>query len=215
MPGAGGVVVKTESGRPTRLRGAGIGGGPSTPGHGRMDTMSGQDDAERATDRRDLPEAAIRDHLANERTLLAWQRTALGVVAIGFLVDRFALEGGGTTLTGRFSGSPWSSLALPRPSSVPIASCAPSENRHAHLSASPVGASGPDGVHRRGSRRTRHLPAVHDGLTSPAGGRVMEAHWVPMVLAAAGRLGRSKILDTALPAHEVNRLGDARIRSAG
>jgi inner membrane protein YidH len=49
-------------------------------------------------------EAAVRDHLANERTLLAWQRTALGVIAIGFLVDRFALEDGGPTLTGSVVG---------------------------------------------------------------------------------------------------------------
>jgi putative membrane protein len=40
-----------------------------------------------------LTESSVRDHLANERTLLAWQRTALGVVAIGFLVDRLALDG--------------------------------------------------------------------------------------------------------------------------
>jgi len=65
--------------------------------------MSGQDDAGQASDRRDLPEAAVRDHLANERTLLAWQRTALGVIAIGFLVDRFALEGG-TTFVGSVLG---------------------------------------------------------------------------------------------------------------
>jgi putative membrane protein len=69
-----------------------------------MDKMSGQDAAEQPTDRRALPEAAVRDHLANERTLLAWQRTALGVIAIGFLVDRFALEGGGTTVTGSVLG---------------------------------------------------------------------------------------------------------------
>jgi putative membrane protein len=37
-------------------------------------------------------EASIRDHLANERTLLAWQRTALTMVGLGFLVDRFAFE---------------------------------------------------------------------------------------------------------------------------
>ena len=66
--------------------------------------MSGHHDGQQATDRRALPEAAVRDHLANERTLLAWQRTALGVIAIGFLVDRFALEGGGTTLTGSVLG---------------------------------------------------------------------------------------------------------------
>lgn len=66
--------------------------------------MSGHDDDRQVTDRRDLPEAAVRDHLANERTLLAWQRTALGVIAIGFLVDRFALEGGGTTFVGSVLG---------------------------------------------------------------------------------------------------------------
>lgn len=53
---------------------------------------------------RDKPEAAVRDHLANERTLLAWQRTALGVIAIGFLIDRFAFEGEDVTLAGPIAG---------------------------------------------------------------------------------------------------------------
>lgn len=69
-----------------------------------METMSGPSDAEPTRDRREPPEAAVRDHLANERTLLAWQRTALGVIAIGFLVDRLALQGGGTTVTGSILG---------------------------------------------------------------------------------------------------------------
>jgi putative membrane protein len=35
----------------------------------------------------------VRDHLANERTLLAWVRTALTIIGLGFIVDRLALEG--------------------------------------------------------------------------------------------------------------------------
>ena len=36
---------------------------------------------------------SVRDHLANERTLLAWVRTALTVIGLGFIVDRLALQG--------------------------------------------------------------------------------------------------------------------------
>ena len=36
---------------------------------------------------------SVRDHLANERTLLSWVRTALTVVGLGFVVDRLALVG--------------------------------------------------------------------------------------------------------------------------
>lgn len=32
-----------------------------------------------------------RDHLANERTFLAWIRTSIGIMAFGFVVERFAL----------------------------------------------------------------------------------------------------------------------------
>jgi putative membrane protein len=35
--------------------------------------------------------SAIRDHLANERTLLAWARTGLAVMGLGFVVARFGL----------------------------------------------------------------------------------------------------------------------------
>ncbi len=34
---------------------------------------------------------ATRDHLANERTLLAWVRTSLGVIGLGFVIARFGL----------------------------------------------------------------------------------------------------------------------------
>lgn len=36
---------------------------------------------------------SARDHLANERTLLAWVRTALTIIGLGFIVDRLALQG--------------------------------------------------------------------------------------------------------------------------
>jgi inner membrane protein YidH len=39
-----------------------------------------------------------RDHLANERTLLAWMRTALTVVGLGFVVDRLAVQGQASSL---------------------------------------------------------------------------------------------------------------------
>ncbi len=32
-----------------------------------------------------------RDHMANERTFLAWIRTSVGVMAFGFVVEKFAL----------------------------------------------------------------------------------------------------------------------------
>jgi putative membrane protein len=38
--------------------------------------------------------AAVRDHLANERTMLAWVRTAITIIGLGFLVGRFLVDGG-------------------------------------------------------------------------------------------------------------------------
>jgi putative membrane protein len=61
-------------------------------------------DAHDAPDRSER-DAAVRDHLANERTLLAWQRTALAVIALGFLVDRFALDTDGQSQVGSAIGA--------------------------------------------------------------------------------------------------------------
>ncbi|MGO8761259.1 MAG: YidH family protein [Desulfobaccales bacterium] len=33
----------------------------------------------------------IKDHMANERTFLAWIRTSIGIMAFGFVVEKFAL----------------------------------------------------------------------------------------------------------------------------
>jgi len=33
-------------------------------------------------------DAEIREHLANERTLLAWVRTGVGLISVGFVVER-------------------------------------------------------------------------------------------------------------------------------
>lgn len=44
------------------------------------------------TPRQHVEPPSARDHLANERTLLAWVRTALTIVGLGFIVDRLALQ---------------------------------------------------------------------------------------------------------------------------
>ena len=38
--------------------------------------------------RRPERDAEIREHLANERTLLAWVRTGVGLISLGFVVER-------------------------------------------------------------------------------------------------------------------------------
>ncbi len=50
--------------------------------------MASGEDGER------VEQPSVRDHLANDRTLLAWIRTALTVIALGFLVDRLAVQSG-------------------------------------------------------------------------------------------------------------------------
>jgi uncharacterized membrane protein YidH (DUF202 family) len=34
--------------------------------------------------------ADVKDHMANERTFLAWIRTSIGIMAFGFVVEKFA-----------------------------------------------------------------------------------------------------------------------------
>jgi len=67
-----------------------------------------------------MPIKNYSDHAANERTFLAWVRTAIAVMAFGFLVEKFDLflrfasaslgRGMPALRTGRVAG--WSGLAL-------------------------------------------------------------------------------------------------------
>ncbi|CAN5816119.1 DUF202 domain-containing protein [soil metagenome] len=51
-----------------------------------------------------LEPPSARDHLANERTLLAWVRTALTIIGLGFIVDRLALQGASMAGIGEVAG---------------------------------------------------------------------------------------------------------------
>lgn len=42
-------------------------------------------------DQRSSKSLHARDHMANERTFLAWIRTSIGIMAFGFVVEKFAL----------------------------------------------------------------------------------------------------------------------------
>ena len=48
-----------------------------------------QDDVEKQQDIK--KKQVVNDHLANERTLLAWVRTGIGIMAFGFVVVKFSL----------------------------------------------------------------------------------------------------------------------------
>ena len=54
----------------------------------------------------------IREHLANERTFLSWIRTSVGILAFGFVMEKFNLYT--RLLTGSFPGAPPASAALPQ-----------------------------------------------------------------------------------------------------
>jgi putative membrane protein len=43
------------------------------------------------TSKRSGPPGSLSDHLANERTFLAWTRTSIGIMAFGFVVVKFTL----------------------------------------------------------------------------------------------------------------------------
>jgi uncharacterized membrane protein YidH (DUF202 family) len=47
--------------------------------------------AESTENKKPAKSGAVRDHLANERTFLAWIRTSIGIMAFGFVVEKFAL----------------------------------------------------------------------------------------------------------------------------
>jgi uncharacterized membrane protein YidH (DUF202 family) len=47
--------------------------------------------AELTEDNKSAAPRYTRDHLANERTFLAWVRTSIGVMAFGFVVEKFAI----------------------------------------------------------------------------------------------------------------------------
>ncbi len=57
--------------------------------------MAGEKDADKTANKTPTsarpPGDVVRDHLANKRTMLAWARTGIAVMALGFVVARFGL----------------------------------------------------------------------------------------------------------------------------
>ena len=56
-----------------------------------MHKMQEQADGNKSSIKESTEKQNARDHLANERTLLAWIRTSLGIMAFGFVVVKFSL----------------------------------------------------------------------------------------------------------------------------
>ena len=48
-----------------------------------METITGNNKSAKVGD--------LKDHMAHERTFLAWIRTSIGIMAFGFVVEKFAL----------------------------------------------------------------------------------------------------------------------------
>ena len=66
-------------------------------------------------ERRDLPEQGgteIREHLANERTLLSWVRTGISLISIGLVVERAGALVDASMRVGSTSASELFGLAL-------------------------------------------------------------------------------------------------------
>jgi putative membrane protein len=53
--------------------------------------MVGEEGTNETPTRERPPSDVVRDHLANKRTMLAWARTGIAVMALGFVVARFGL----------------------------------------------------------------------------------------------------------------------------
>jgi len=53
--------------------------------------MAGEQGMDEKPTRERPPGDVVRDHLANKRTMLAWARTGIAVMALGFVVARFGL----------------------------------------------------------------------------------------------------------------------------
>jgi putative membrane protein len=66
-----------------------IGGRPVSGGNRAGESMS--DEPSHVEPELPVNPNAARDHLANERTLLAWIRTCIAIVGLGFVVARFGL----------------------------------------------------------------------------------------------------------------------------
>ncbi len=49
-------------------------------------------------------DAEVREHLANERTLLAWVRTGVGLISVGFVVERAGAIAAGSPGGGSSAG---------------------------------------------------------------------------------------------------------------